>query len=204
MSAFFLYQTHFLNSSSYCNVSMMNKRKKYLLGTLFVFTFLIVTLSQVSIWETHLTSAIKKKMNHDDWNIKIDELSGNFISTIVMKDLIFDKKNGERIIIDKISINLGIFTSLFKQEGYVLDLFDCTYYQDIDSLTLGKNTNEEKVENLVVLGGSQRISNAVAQEAGELAGARVWRIAGRDRYSTSVEMAKTLGGWWPTGRGWQC
>ena len=40
-----------------------------------------------------------------------------------------------------------IFTALLKQEGYPLDLFDCTYYEDIDSLTLGKNTNEEKVEN---------------------------------------------------------
>ena len=43
--------------------------------------------------------------------------------------------------------SVGIFTALLKREGYVLDLFDCTYYQDIDSLTLGKNTNEEKVEN---------------------------------------------------------
>ena len=30
---------------------------------------------------------------------------------------------------------IGIFTSLFKREGYTLDLFDCTYYEDIDSLT---------------------------------------------------------------------
>ena len=43
--------------------------------------------------------------------------------------------------------SVGIFTALLKQEGYPLDLFDCTYYEDIDSLTLGKNTNEEKVEN---------------------------------------------------------
>ena len=43
--------------------------------------------------------------------------------------------------------SVGIFTALLKREGYQLDLFDCTYYQDIDSLTLGKNTNEEKVEN---------------------------------------------------------
>ena len=34
--------------------------------------------------------------------------------------------------------SIGIFTSLFKQEGYILDLFDCTYYQDIDTLTLGE------------------------------------------------------------------
>ena len=43
--------------------------------------------------------------------------------------------------------SVGIFTALLKREGYPLDLFDCTYYEDIDSLTLGKNTNEEKVEN---------------------------------------------------------
>jgi len=43
--------------------------------------------------------------------------------------------------------SVGIFTALLKQEGYPLDLFDCTYYKDIDSLTIGKNTNEEKVEN---------------------------------------------------------
>ena len=43
--------------------------------------------------------------------------------------------------------SVGIFTALLKAEGYPLDLFDCTYYEDIDSLTLGKNTNEEKVEN---------------------------------------------------------
>ena len=109
---------------------MMNKRKKYLLGTLFVFLSLIVTFSQVSIWENHLKSALMKKINQYDWNLNVDELSGNFISTIVMKDLIFEKENGERIIIDKISINLGIFSSLFGEtvfdliaiEGLDLDL----------------------------------------------------------------------------------
>ena len=39
--------------------------------------------------------------------------------------------------------SIGIFTSLLKREGFKLDLFDCTYYEDIDTLTLGKNTNEE-------------------------------------------------------------
>ena len=89
---------------------MMNKRKKYLLGTLFLILSLIVTFSQVSIWENHLKSALMKKINQYGWNLNVDELTGNFISTIVMKDLIFEKENGERIIIDKISINLGIFS----------------------------------------------------------------------------------------------
>lgn len=43
--------------------------------------------------------------------------------------------------------SVGIFTSLLKREGYILDLFDCTYYTDIDDLLLGKNTNQEKVDN---------------------------------------------------------
>ena len=109
---------------------MMNKRKKYLLGTLFVFLSLIVTLSQVSIWENHLKSTLMKKINQYDWNLNVDELSGNFISTLVMKDLIFEKENSKRIIVDKISINLGIFSSLFGEtvfdliaiEGLDLDL----------------------------------------------------------------------------------
>tara|TARA_E500000178_G_scaffold349082_1_gene405353 strand:- start:72 stop:1658 length:1587 start_codon:yes stop_codon:yes gene_type:complete len=46
--------------------------------------------------------------------------------------------------------SIGIFTALLKREGYVLDLFDCTYYEDIDTLTIGKNTNEEKVANRIV------------------------------------------------------
>ena len=99
---------------------MMNKRKKYLLGTLFVFLPLIVTFSQVSIWENQLKSALMKKINQYDWNLNVDELSGNFISTIVMKDLIFEKKNGERIIIDKISINFGILSSLFGETVFDL------------------------------------------------------------------------------------
>ena len=42
---------------------------------------------------------------------------------------------------------IGIFTALFKREGYILDLFDCTYYQDIDAINLGKNTTDEKKKN---------------------------------------------------------
>ena len=43
--------------------------------------------------------------------------------------------------------SMGIFTALLKAEGHKLDLFDCTYYQDIDDINLGKNTTEEKIDN---------------------------------------------------------
>ncbi|MFM8529521.1 MAG: cell wall-binding repeat-containing protein [Ilumatobacteraceae bacterium] len=54
------------------------------------------------------------------------------------------------------------------------------------------------VDNLIILGGTSRISDAVADEAKATAGANtVIRISGPDRYATSVEMAKRFGGWWP-------
>ena len=43
--------------------------------------------------------------------------------------------------------SMGIFTALLKQDGYTLDIFDCTYYQDIDSINLGQNANNERVDN---------------------------------------------------------
>lgn len=55
------------------------------------------------------------------------------------------------------------------------------------------------INNLVVLGGPARISDAVLAEAQALTGASVLRVAGADRYATAVEMARRLGGWWPTG-----
>ena len=56
------------------------------------------------------------------------------------------------------------------------------------------------VSNVIVLGGTARISDEVATEAKNLSGAgELVRVAGTDRYDTSVQMAQQLGGWWPTG-----
>ena len=54
------------------------------------------------------------------------------------------------------------------------------------------------VENLIVLGDTARVPEAVADLAAQIAGADMRRVAGADRYATSVEMAKIFGGWWPT------
>jgi len=43
--------------------------------------------------------------------------------------------------------SIGIFTSIFMQEGYQLDLFDCTFYQDINFNNLGVSADEERVKN---------------------------------------------------------
>lgn len=58
------------------------------------------------------------------------------------------------------------------------------------------------VDHVVVLGGIGRISEAVATQAATAATAtEVVRVAGADRYATSVEMARRFGGWFTLGRG---
>lgn len=55
------------------------------------------------------------------------------------------------------------------------------------------------VQNLVVLGGSSRISDTVMNEAASLSGATPLRVSGDTRFDTSIEMARRFGGWYPTG-----
>jgi len=44
--------------------------------------------------------------------------------------------------------SIGIFTALFKQKSYTVDIFDCTYYQDINfSNNLGNVAAEERSKN---------------------------------------------------------
>lgn len=56
-----------------------------------------------------------------------------------------------------------------------------------------------EIESLIVLGGVGRIPETVVNEAKGLASAVAGRIAGSDRYGTSVEMAKAFGGWHQAG-----
>ena len=58
-----------------------------------------------------------------------------------------------------------------------------------------------QVDNLIILGGTARISATVAAQAAAASQATVTRVAGADRYATSVEMAQRFGGWWPTASG---
>ncbi len=44
---------------------------------------------------------------------------------------------------------IGIFTALFKREGYTVDLFDATYYKDFDKTNMATNANEERVKNRI-------------------------------------------------------
>jgi hypothetical protein len=54
-----------------------------------------------------------------------------------------------------------------------------------------------EVKNVIILGGTSRIPEAVVgQIKSASSGGAVLRIAGEDRYETSVKMAKQFGGWW--------
>jgi hypothetical protein len=57
------------------------------------------------------------------------------------------------------------------------------------------------ISNIVILGGTSRVSDRVALAAVAITGAELRRVAGTDRYETSIAMAEYFGGWWETGRG---
>ena len=69
----------------------------------------------------------------------------------------------------------------------------------LPAATIGALTTQG-IDHVLVLGGTARIPESVVGEVGRLTGAETIRIEGTDRYATSVEMARRLGGWWPTGR----
>jgi len=58
--------------------------------------------------------------------------------------------------------------------------------------------NSLVIDNVIVLGGRGRVPDQTVSEAEQLTGADVVRVAGADRYATSVEMAAAFGGWFPT------
>jgi len=55
------------------------------------------------------------------------------------------------------------------------------------------------IDNVIVLGGTVRVSNDVADDVAALATATITRVSGVDRYATSVAMAEHLGGWFANG-----
>lgn len=52
--------------------------------------------------------------------------------------------------------------------------------------------------HVLVLGGDERISQGVLNGISAATDAEVIRLAGADRYETAIEIAKHLGGWWPS------
>ena len=57
------------------------------------------------------------------------------------------------------------------------------------------------IDNVIVLGGTGRISNAVVEEIESVSSATVRRVSGADRYATSTKMAEVFGGWFDTSSG---
>lgn len=57
------------------------------------------------------------------------------------------------------------------------------------------------IDNVVVLGGEARVPESTLIQVRAITGAQAHRVAGADRYATSVAMAETFGGWFPTSDG---
>ena len=56
------------------------------------------------------------------------------------------------------------------------------------------------VSNVIILGGERRIPVAIEQQIRSISDIKITRVAGADRYETSIKMAQQFGGWYPSGR----
>ena len=104
-------------------------------------------LNRVSIWGDYAQSMITKKIDSYGWSFKAQTISGNVFGTIIMDDIEFIHKDESRIIVKKISFNIGVFSSIFGDN--VLDLLaieglDFIYKSDIPSKI------EERKNNLLI------------------------------------------------------
>jgi len=61
--------------------------------------------------------------------------------------------------------------------------------------------NSLVIDNVVALGGQARVPDSTLAQVRSITGADTHRVAGTDRYATSVAMAETFGGWFGTGDG---
>ncbi|MFL2983384.1 MAG: translocation/assembly module TamB domain-containing protein [Candidatus Neomarinimicrobiota bacterium] len=115
---------------------MMDKRKKYILAIVSFAISIIFILSSTVLWDNYVQSLISKKIESYGWNIQVESFSGNFLSTIKMNHIELKNENGSYVNIDKVSVNIGIISSLFNIK--VFDLFtvegmDCKYLNQYDS-----------------------------------------------------------------------
>ena len=110
---------------------MMVKQKKYILAIIFSIIGGLAILSNTIIWNSYLESFIDKKIQPLGWNIQVGSFSGNFLSTFKMNQIELKNKNGPIVNINKVSVNIDFFSSLFDTK--VLDLFiiegmNCKYF----------------------------------------------------------------------------
>ena len=98
----------------------MLRQKKYLLITILCLIPMIIILSRVSFWEKQIYFSVKKKIEPKGWNLISSEISGNFMNTIVIENILLEDVVGDKIKIDKISFNLGIISSLFGDNVFDL------------------------------------------------------------------------------------
>jgi len=104
-------------------------------------------MAQPLIWNIYVEPKINKKLKVNGWDFKIENSSINFFGTTQLKNVIASHKFGSVVNIEKLSFNLGIFSSIFDVK--VLDLltvegFDALYVADTNSV------KTDQVENLMV------------------------------------------------------
>ena len=63
---------------------------------------------------------------------------------------------------------IGIFTALFKREGYTIDLFDATYYKDFDNIFAKSCRDNDPPIRVLIIGSME--AHLVLQKLSKVVG----------------------------------
>ena len=113
---------------------MMETWKKYIV--IIIISVVTVLLLRSVVWSQILQSKLNKNLSPSGWQVNVERSSGYILGTTYLRNLKVSHKSGSTIIIDKLSVNFGILSSiigspvfdLFSIEGVDADLSN--YYLD--------------------------------------------------------------------------
>lgn len=92
---------------------MMQKRKKYILGTSAVLILFLMIILRASVWGDFIQKKINEKIGTSGWSIQVGKSSGYLFGTMHLENVILNQENGPHVSIENSSINFAHLATLF-------------------------------------------------------------------------------------------
>ena len=128
----------------------MYSKKKHLFPIIFFISLVCVIIFQSINWKSRFFSWINDQLAHTGWELQVGESSGSMIATSYLNDVTFSHSNGSLVIIEKLTFNISLISSILNNP--ILD-FDLVTMEGLEAdyvpNTLSKNQNlHENLANI--------------------------------------------------------
>ncbi len=117
MNAFFVIGTlyTYIRNDEYPNQANMTRIQTILIGIFILMVVAVNIFLQSSSWRLPIENYINSKLEENsDWQIKIPNLEGNLLGTVMGKGMKFHHDNGSQIIFGDYSIKVNYLQSFFS------------------------------------------------------------------------------------------